>query len=159
MAHEEKFSQDIDNFTRYGTYTYKFDEVGNVAMSLQSEDFSKVYLAFPLNNFVYDSAKIESFYDAAFTEFIPASQIEQKKVAAEIRQVQADLVAEKEKNAELTAQLDTLITSSESDSSKAASDATKQVILELRKELGQGRVESDFSTDFPYTPIVKESRE
>ena len=35
--------------------------------------------------------------------------------------------------------------------------AIKQVILELRKALGQGRVESDFSDTFPYTPIIKPS--
>ena len=33
--------------------------------------------------------------------------------------------------------------------------ASKQVILQLRKTVGQGRVDSDFSDTFPYTPISK----
>lgn len=158
MSHNEKFGQEINNFERYGTYTYKFDEAGNSVVNAKSDEFSQVYLAFTLGNFVYDNSKIESFYDPTFTEFIPASQIEQQKTEAEVLQMQEDLIAEKEKTATLTQQLDTLVAENESDSSAANDQATKQVIIELRKELGQGNVESDFSEEFPYTPVRKETR-
>ena len=159
MSHSDKFSQQINDFERYGTYTYKFDEAGNLVLNTNSDQFSQVYLAFPLGNFVYDNSKIKSFYDPTFTEFVPASQVEQQKTEAEIRQMQEDLIAEKEKTTALTQQLDILVAENESDSSVADDQATKQVIIELRKELGQGNVESDFSEDFPYTPLRKETRE
>ena len=52
------FAQDIQNFQRYGTYTYKFDNVGNMTFISSSEDFSQVYLAFPLQNIFYNKSRI-----------------------------------------------------------------------------------------------------
>lgn len=155
MSFEEKFRQQITEFERYGTYSYEYDSVGNVIFNSSSNDFSEVYLAFPLSNFVYDNGKIESFYDPTFTEFLPTtgSQI----VSVDMERLQSELDAEKTRNAELTQQLDSLISSTETDSSVADREAVKQVILELRKALGQGRVDSDFSEDFPYTPLRKTS--
>ena len=154
MSHDVKFSQDITNFQRYGNYTYEYDEVGNVIFNSSSNDFSQVYLALPLPNFVYDNTKIVSFYDPTFTEFVPST------TAAAIpnaEQLQGDLEASLQANAELVKRLDDLIAVNESTPSLADNIASKQVILELRKSLGEGRVDSDFSSNFPYTPVKKES--
>lgn len=153
MSFAEKFTQQITDFQRYGTYAYGYDSVGNVIFNSSSNDFSQVYLAFPLQNFVYDGGKIQSFYDPAFVEFLPTTG--SQKMSADAEQLQAELDSEKAKNKEMTQQLNTLIAASETSSSVADKEATKQVILELRKALKQGRVDSDFSDDFPYTPIKK----
>jgi hypothetical protein len=154
MSFEQKFSQDITNFQRYGTYSYEYDEVGNVIFNSASNDFSQVYLAFPLPNFVYDTTKIVSFYDPTFTEFVPPTTT---VAAPDAEQLQGDLEAAQQTNAELVKQLDDLIAVNESTPSLADQTAAKQVILELRKSLGEGRVDSDFSSDFPYMPVKKES--
>lgn len=145
------FSQDISNFQRYGTYTYKFDSVGNLVFDSSSADFSQVYLAIPLANMNYDNVKIQSFYNPAFEEFLPQATSESVSLDA----VQEQLVSVQQENVNLKSQLDGLIAQTDANASAADQLATKQVILELRKALGQGRVDSDFSDTFPYTPIRK----
>lgn len=147
------FEQDIQNFQRYGTYTYKFDANGNLIFNSSSADFSQVYLALPLRNVAYNTVKLDAFYDPTFTEFIPSISSTEETASVDTLQQQLD-VAQQE-NVVLKDQLDTLTAESEPVGSAAETLATKQVILELRKALGQGRVDSDFSDTFPYTAIKK----
>ena len=147
------FSQDIQNFRRYGTYTYEFDSVGNLIFNSSSVDFSQVYLAFPLQNSLYNNLKIGSFYILDFEEFVPSTA--SAVTASNIDALQQQLDTVQQENTTLKTQLDSVISQNESSGSIANSQAVQQVILELRKALGQGRVDSDFSTDFPYTPIIK----
>ena len=64
------FSQQIANFTNYGTYNYKFDNVGNQILNPNSIIFQQVYLEIPLGNIIYNN-RVLSFYDPVFTEFVP----------------------------------------------------------------------------------------
>lgn len=148
------FSQDIYNFRQYGTYAYKFDQAGNLNFNSSSSDFSQVYVSFPLTNIVLNDAKIGGFYNVEFEEFVPSTGSVDVAASADDLQIQLDTIAAE--NEDLKTQLDTYIAQAQSDTSSAASiEATKQVILELRKALGQGRVDSDFSDTFPYTPFRK----
>ncbi len=150
------FSQDIQNFQRYGTYTYKFDSVGNMTFNSSSTNFNQVYLAFPLSNVRYNNSKIQTMYNIDFEEFIPTtSSITTSTENVDNLQQQLDVI--QQENVTLKTQLDSVIAQNEQSGSSATDLAIKQVVLELRKALGQGRVDSDFSTDFPYTPIVKET--
>ena len=155
MSFEEKFSQEITNFQRYGAYTYAYDSVGNVIFDSSSNNFSQVYLGLSLPNFLYDNAKLLNFYDPAFTEFIP--QPSEPTVSPEVEQIQSELDAVTAQNTDLTKQLEDLIAINESTPSVADQAAAKEVILELRKSLGQGRVDSDFDITFPYAPVRKET--
>ncbi len=155
MSYEEYYKKQIDNFQRYGEYTYVFDEVGNVVFNSSSGDFSQVFLGLPLQNYVYDNTKIVSFYDPTFTEFIP--QTTTGITEEQIQDMQNELEAQKIQTDELTNQLEALIAANESNPTAAEKEATKRVILELRKALGEGRVDSDFSEDFPYTSLIKPS--
>jgi hypothetical protein len=150
------FNKQILEFEQYGTFTYKYDEVGNVVMNSSSVDFAQNYLAFPLDNFVYNNSKILGFYDPVFSEFIPTSQTEEQQVTIDVTALQDELDVEKAKNAALTDQLNSIIAESGNTSGPDPS-ATQQVVLELRKQLGQGRVDSDFSVDFPYSPVIKQT--
>ncbi len=153
MSHLDPFAKDIENFQRYGTYAYEFDPMGNLIFNSSSTDFSQVYLSVPIKNVVYNSVKLDAFYDPNFVEFAPTtSSTENTSSIGELQQ-QIDVI--QQENITLKTQLDSLIAESESSGSSANTLATKQVILELRKSLGQGRVESDFSDTFPYTPIKK----
>jgi len=146
------FSQNIQSFQRYGVYDYKFDDVGNLTFDSSSSDFSRVYVAFPLRNPIYNNTKIQTFYDPTFTEFVPSAK---EITSADVEGIQQQVDVLTEENTALKSQLDTLTAQSDTNSSGADQLATKQVILELRKALGQGRVDSDFSEDFPYAPIRK----
>lgn len=155
MSYEEYYRKDITNFQRYGTYEYQYDEVGNVIFNSSSGDFHQVFLGFPLQNFTYDNTKITGFYDPTFTEF--ATQTATGITEEQIQEMQNELEAQKSQTEILTSELERLVAANESNTTESEKMATRQVILELRKALGEGRVDSDFSSDFPYTPIAKES--
>lgn len=147
------FSQNIQNFQRYGDYTYQFDNVGNMTFNSSSGNFNQVYVAFPLQNAIYDTSKIETLYPVEFEEFVPqVAEPTSTEIAIDEMQQQLDVL--QEENVALKSQLDQVIAQTDT-GTEADQMAVKQVILELRKTIGQGRVESDFSEDFPYTPIRK----
>jgi len=148
------FSQDIQNFCRYGEYTYKFDENGNLIFNNSSMDFSQVYLSLPLKNIVYNNSKLISFYPLDFVEFVSTTNSEINQTPSEII-LQQQLDTAQSENSLLKSQLDSVISQNENNETTADQLSIKQVILELRKSLGQGRVDSDFSTTFPYTAITK----
>jgi hypothetical protein len=146
------FSQDIQNFQRYGTYVLKFDNAGNLLFDSSSINFNQVYLSLPLRNSVYKTSTVEAMYNVEFEEFIPQI-LEENIQNTDNLQEQLDII--KQENITLKSQIDSVIANSDSNSSAADQEAIKQVILELRKAIGQGRVDSDFSDTFPYTPIRK----
>jgi hypothetical protein len=148
------FSQNIQDFERYGTYTYMFDDVGNLTFNTSSTIFEQVYLGLPLTNVIYNNNKIASFYDVDFVEFVPTNVSDSNVSSSNtINTLQTQLGVVQQENVNLQSQLSELITFNQASSSIATSMAIQQVILELRIALGQGRISSDFSTEFPYTPI------
>lgn len=147
------FSKEIHEFQQNGTYTYKYDGVGNLIFNSSSADFSQVYVAFPLVNIVFNDKKVDNFYNPEFEEFIPTTSSLAPVVDTDVLQQQMSLL--QQENNTLKTQLDTVVAMNESSGSAADQMATKQVILELRKSLGQGRVDSDFSETFPYTALRK----
>lgn len=146
------FSTNIQQFVQNGTYEYKFDPTGNLIFNSSSADFSQVYLSLPLTNVVYNDSKIAGFYPTEFEEFIPTVE---SPVTSSNEDLTTQLNTLQEENAQLQSQLNDMISQSTTSNPAADSEASKQVILELRKAMGQGRVDSDFSTVFPYTPIRK----
>jgi hypothetical protein len=149
------FSTNILEFQQNGTYIYEFDPVGNLYFNSSSADFSQAFLKLPLTNVVYDNSKIAKFYDPDFVEFVPNTG--SAEITSSIEALQQQLSVISQSNVALQSQLDSVVAQSETISSIAGPNqlAIQQVILELRKALGQGRVDSAFSTDFPYTPINK----
>lgn len=146
------FSKQIEKFEKSGEYNYKLDESGNVIANSSSAIFEYNYLALPLNNFVYDNKSIVSYYGTDFSEFFPTPKIEEIQQKQEYNAALDNTKKLEEENQNLKNQLNDLIKSSESNSNVAQNEATKQVILDLRISLGQGKEERDFSKEFPYTP-------
>jgi hypothetical protein len=147
------FSKEIHEFQQNGTYTYKYDGVGNLIFNSSSTDFSQVYVAFPLTNIVFNDKKIDNFYNPEFEEFIPTTSSITSIVDTDVLQQQMNVL--QQENETLKTQLDDVVAMNQASGSVADQMATKQVILELRKSLNQGRVNSDFSETFPYTPFRK----
>ena len=91
-------------------------------------------------------------YNTEFEEFVPRLNIDSTSIVDSLKE---RLNVVEEENVTLNAKIDSIILQGDSGVTEIDQMATKQVILELRKLIGQGRVDSDFSTSFPYTPIKK----
>lgn len=149
------FSSNILQFRQNGTYEYKFDAVGNLYFNSSSADFSRVYLALPLTNVVYDNAKIKKFYDPSFLEFSPDTG--SVELASSLDTLTQQLGIIQQENSTLKVQLDNLIAENSNISNASDSQVVKQVILELRKTLGQGRIDANFSDTFPYASLMPQA--
>jgi hypothetical protein len=150
------FSKQIDEFERYGVYVYSFDQAGNIILNPSSPRFNENYVSLPVNNFLYDYKKIESFYNPNFEEFVPTTpESIESDISASLSTSDLEFEVSKlsEQNESLTQQLQDLISKSEQNGSGAELDAIKQVILDLRIQLGEGKSENDFETEFPYVPL------
>lgn len=149
------FTQQISNFTRYGTYNYTFDSVGNVILNPSSSQFTQVYFSLPMRTPLYNEAKILAFNDPTFTEFVPqstasvSSSVFSQDAIDQINSITAE-------NLSLQSQLDAIMAASTQNSASAYQQSIRDTILTLRMQLGQGRSASDFSTEYPYMPIPLE---
>jgi hypothetical protein len=130
-----------------------FDNVGNSIFNSSSVNFNQVYLAFPLQNVIYDDAKIQTMYVVDFQEFIP--QTSSLEPTSSISDLQQQLDVMQQANTVLQTQLNDVVSQNQASGSAASQLSVQQVILQLRIASGQGRVASDFSNTFPYTPITK----
>jgi hypothetical protein len=146
------FKQDISNFTRFGTYNYQFDEVGNEILNPSSSIFQQNYFSFSLTDLNYDQQKILSFYNPTFTEFIkPVTQSDSASVS--LIDVQQQLATAQSENSQLQIQLNELIALSDQSSNSANQQSVKDIIIGLRIQMGQGKVVGDFNSNFPYAPL------
>lgn len=151
------FSQQIKNFTTYGSYTYVFDDVGNELLNPSSSIFQQIYFSLPLGNYVYDNSKILSFYQPTFTEFLPttntsnSSSIFPQEAIDQINTITFQ-------NTQLQNQLNSVVSLNAMNSGSADNQSIKNIIINLRIQLGQGVVIGDFQNIFPYNPISLESK-
>lgn len=151
------FKLQVANFEKYGTFNYKFDEAGNVILNPSSSIFQQFYISLPLNVVNYNDAKLTSFYDVTFSEFVsPTSGNATGSLPTDVIDQINDLQA---RNAELQDRLDNLIVQSELDSSSANAQLVKDILVALRIQLDQGSSVLDFQTDFPYLPLTLEQRD
>lgn len=144
------FSSKINQFQTIGTYDYKFDEVGNVIVNSSSTTFQYNYLCLPLMDVVYDPKSIKSYYNIQFEEFLPTTETT-NEIINQPSIVMEELENVKAENKELKTRLNNLVSASENNSTEAEKQATKNVILELRKALKEGIEDRDFFEEFPYT--------
>ena len=151
------FTQQIKNFTSFGTYNYMFDSVGNEILNPSSSVFQQVYFALPLRNQTYNDSKILAFNDPTFTEFVPvitssaSASVFPQEAIDQINQITAENLA-------LQSQLDAVVVASTQNSSSAEAQSIKDTILTLRMQLGQGQTMADFESTYPYLPIPLENK-
>ena len=65
------YQKEIEDYVNNGTYDYKVDLYGNFTIDANNPSFNSKYISFTLNDFVYDSKKIEQLNQVTFQEFIP----------------------------------------------------------------------------------------
>jgi hypothetical protein len=145
------FSSEIFDFQKNGNYNYVFDEGGNLIFQPSSSNFNQTFVSLPLTNYYYDDVKIKSFYNLEFSEFTVSKVVDVgNNSTVEVQQLSQENIELKDRLEKLTEISNLNITESER-------LAIKQIILELRVQLGQGIVNEDFSPEFPYLPVKIES--
>jgi hypothetical protein len=144
---------EVDNFKSFGTFTNNTDSFGNLQLVYsvaQSVNANVSYVKIPLKTFVYNENKILDSNTSDFTE-LQTPEIQQKRNVNEILQQYNELLAE---NRILNETVNSLVEKYENNDDKQVINAQKTTILNLRIQLGQGNVPSDFSDDFPFLPLV-----
>jgi len=153
------FSQQITNFTNYGTYNYKFDDVGNEILNPNSIVFQQVYLELPLGNIIYNN-RVLSFYDPTFTEFIPVQPTSSTDISTSVFSEEAinQINSITNQNIQLQSQLESLIANNNANDSLANIQSIKDTIINLRIQSGEGSSDGDFQDVYPYFPISPEEQ-
>jgi hypothetical protein len=146
-------AEGVNKFKITGKFNNNLDDFGNyqlvftVAQSMASE---LNYVKVPLKTFVYNNDKI---LDSNTTEFneLQTLKAQETRDVNEILQQYNNLLAE---NRILNETVNTLVEKYENNDDKQVISAMKSEIVSLRIRLGQGKVPSDFSDDFPFLPLV-----
>lgn len=144
-------SEYINKFKKDGEYTYLPDKYDNFIFDSNYKSYNNKYLSVYLNDTNYKEDVINRLYNTSFEEFVV-----EEDTAEDMNELVNQLTNLEQENNSLKEELNNLILLVEDNSVESNRIATKDVILELRKMLGQGRVDSDFSEDFPYMPIRKD---
>jgi len=146
-------TDEVYSYKNFGNFTNNIDSFGNVQLVFsvaQSINGNVNYIKVPLKTFVYNENKI---VDANATEFTELQNVqrEEKRNVDEILTQYNNLLAE---NRILNQTVNVLVEKYENNDDKQVINALKTTIINLRIDLGQGAVPSDFSDDFPFLPIV-----
>jgi len=144
---------EVAAFKSFGTFTNNTDTFGNLQLVYsvaQSVNGNVNYVKVPLKTFVYNENKIVDSNSSDFTE-LQTPETQQKQNINEVLQQYNELLAE---NRILNETVNSLVEKYENNDDKQVIDAQKSTIINLRIQLGQGKVPSDFSDDFPFLPLV-----
>ena len=144
---------EVSAFKNFGTFTNNTDSFGNLQLVYsvaQSVNGNVNYVKVPLKTFVYNENKIVDSNSSDFTE-LQTPETQQKQNINEVLQQYNELLAE---NRILNETVNSLVEKYENNDDKQVIDAQKSTIINLRIQLGQGKVPSDFSDDFPFLPLV-----
>lgn len=144
---------EVDKFKITGEFTNNIDEFGNLQLVFSVAQSTKAnlnYVKIPLKTFVYNDEKILDSNSVEFSE-LQSLQTEEKRNVNEILEQYNNLIAE---NRILNETVNSLIEKYENNDDKQVINAMKNEIINLRIRLGQGKVPSDFSDDFPFLPLV-----
>lgn len=144
---------DIQKFKDFGTFANNFDDFGNlkqVYSVTQSVSGSLNYVNLPLKTFVYNESKILDTNTSDFTELQTAAIVDNRNINTVIEEYNKAIA----ENRILNETINELVTKYEDSDDKQVIAAMKTEIINLRIELGQGNVASDFGEDFPFLPLT-----
>lgn len=144
---------DIQKFKDFGTFANNFDDFGNlkqVYSVTQSVSGSLNYVNLPIKIFVYNEDKILDTNTTDFTELQTKEIVDNRNINTVIEQYN-NAIAE---NRILNETINELVTKYEGSDDKQVIAAMKNEIINLRIQLGQGNVPSDFGDDYPFLPII-----
>lgn len=146
-------ADEVSTFKNFGTFTNNLDSFGNYQLVFsvaQSVNGNVNYVKVPLKTFIYNENKIVDANTVEFTELQSVQQEEKRNVDELLTQYNTLI----EENRILNQTVNGLVEKYENNDDKQVIDAQKNTIIDLRIQLGQGNVPSDFSDDFPFLPLV-----
>lgn len=140
----KSFDKEINQFLIDGTFNNNLDDAGNINLSIDPIDVNQQYIEFGLQNYLYKNDQIAMLYDVEIKEFaIPTPIV----TVSNIDSTTSQLIQE---NEILRNQLNAVIAADNQNSASAVIDASKDVIINLRIKLNEGKTTDDFSDSFPY---------
>jgi len=144
---------DYDNFRNYGQFQNNFDPFGNDQLVFNVDQANQgkfFYIKLDIRTLVYNEEKILDSNSTSFDE-LQTSQTQEKRDVNQILNAYNTLL---EENRILNQTVNDLVEKYENNDDKQVINEQQKTIINLRIQLGQGTVASDFSDDFPYLPLV-----
>lgn len=146
---------DLETYTNTflvtGQFTNNLDDSGNINLNVSASSAGEIFIAFDLNNYNYDNEKISKLYDVSIVTNNVENRNEIIMVNQDLQNSYNTAVAE---NQVLKDNLANLINIVEANPAQAEATAQKDLIIKLRIQLGQGKTDADFNTEYPYDPII-----
>jgi hypothetical protein len=144
-----KFESNIKMFLTKNQFDNNFDDFGNIDLNSNPANVNEKYMKIKISNYEYDDEKIKNLYDTEFKSFNVTTK---QTVGQSFEDLKTSYDAAVTKNSELQKNLSDLLSTSESNDANADIQAQKDLIINLRIQLGQGKIAADFGDDFPYEP-------
>jgi len=140
----KSFDTELKQFSIDGIFNNNLDDAGNINLNTDPIEINQRYIEFGLKNYLYNNEQIKLLYDVDIKEFAkPTSSIVINTTDTTVSQLTQE-------NESLRNQLNAVIAADNQNSASAVVDASKDVIINLRIKLNEGKTSDDFSDEFPY---------
>ena len=127
-----------------------FDGFGNIVLNSSASSASQEYMEVSLYQYLYDVTSIENLYDVSID--IPVLNSQQENIInTDTLQDLYDIAVAK--NQSLSASLSQAVAAADANSSQSDLTERRDLIIQLRIQLGEGTNASDFSTTYPYEAL------
>lgn len=146
-------SKDLQKFKESGQFSNNLDEFGNFRLMFdqnKTTDGKFYYTKLDLKTIEYNESKIVDTNNADFVE-LEELETQQKQDLDEILKKYNQSL---EENRILNETVNVLVEKYENSSDKQVIEAMRRQIIDLRIQLGQGNVSTDFSISFPFLPLT-----
>jgi len=143
---------DLQKFKDLGEFSNNIDEFGNFQLIFNNASFengSVYYTKTPLKTFSYNESKILDTNDPGFQEL----QSEERREEQDINKILEQYNIAIEENRVLNQTVNSLVQKYENNDDKQVIAAMRKELINLRIQLGQGNVATDFSDEFPFLPL------
>lgn len=145
--------KDLQTFRDTGVFSNNFDSFGNLQLAFNRQDPSNgkyYYSNTLLKTLEYNIDKILDTNSTEFSELQSIAQQQTQDVAVLLQKYNEQLA----ENRILNETVNALVEKYENSDDKQVIAAMKNQIINLRIQLGQGNVPSDFSDAFPFPPLT-----
>jgi hypothetical protein len=143
----------INDLIQFGHVNIQFDNYSNVYLNTDFKTTSS-FISIPIHNIVYDMDYIKSKYNINFEDLQELTEQDLNNSVEDvvsIQDLQQDLLLKNDKIAGLESQLENLLEKAQELAQiKGTLTLVKPLVIDLRKELGQGKRDEDFEEEFPW---------
>lgn len=146
-------NKDLQKFKDSGEFSNNLDEFGNFKLIFdqnKTDDGKYYYTKLDLKTIEYNESKISDTNNINFTELEELETQQNQDLDEILKKYNQSL----EENRILNETVNVLVEKYENSSDKQVIEAMRRQIIDLRIQLGQGNVQTDFSINFPYLPLT-----